>query len=466
MDWNFYQHNLAALLAGPLPTSSRAPHPTVFSTDTRTIQPGDWYAPLQGPNFDGHQFLLEAQRKGAVGALVQAGTPLPSGLSIAILPVTDTLHAYQAIAKGWRLQLHPTVIALTGSLGKTTTRELTRCLFESSNRNVLASQGNFNNEIGVPYTLLQLREHHQVALLELGARHAGDIQVLTELVEPNIVALVSIESVHVEIFGSMETLATTKLGIFTHSPPHALWVANHDNPWIVRGIAPFLSTRTIITYGKDPSCTVQIMRVDTHPDGKASLTLRIATQGSITLEIPSPHPSYVHNTAAACAIAHAAGLSPTELTRGLSTFPSIRGRFFRIDTPRCTVIDDTYNAHPSSMKAGLASLEALFPNEEKTLVLGDMLELGDNWKEAHREIGALCAQISNLKTLITVGERGAFIAEGASLGGLPSSKLRQYASTSALLETDDLPAHGVLYAKASRVVGLDRLISHITQPSP
>jgi UDP-N-acetylmuramoyl-tripeptide--D-alanyl-D-alanine ligase len=463
--WDFYQHHLASVLTGPLPTSGEAPQPNAFKTDTRTIQAGEWFIPLRGPNFDGHQFLLEAQRKGAVGALVQSDVPLPPGLCLTILPVTDTLRAYQAIAKGWRLHLHPTVISITGSLGKTTTKELTRCLFEKNNRSVLATEGNFNNEIGVPHTMLRLEPHHQVALLELGARHPGDIQTLTEMAQPDIAVLISIESVHLEIFGSIQALAQTKMEIFTHSPPQTLWVANLDNPWIARGVAPFLSSRSVISYGQSPACTVQVISVETLPEGRADITLRIASQGSITLDLPSSHPGYVQNTAAACAIGYAAGLSLGEIKQGLSTFPNVRGRFFRIDLPTCTLIDDTYNAHPSSMKAGLGSLEALFPTTEKTIVLGDMLELGEDWQTAHREIGGICAQIQHLQHLLTVGERGFFIAEGARKAGLSPSKIEHYTSTADLLQTFPLPPKGVLYAKASRAIGLDRLISHIITPS-
>ncbi len=466
IQWDFYQRYLAGILIGPLPTLIPAPQPPVFSTDTRVLQPGAWFVPLQGPQFDGHAFLLEAQAKGAVGALIQAGAALPAGLSLSTITVTDPLLAYQAIAKGWRFHTRPTVIALTGSLGKTTTKELTLCLLEKNHRAVLASKGNFNNEIGVPHTLLRLKEGDQLALLELGARHPGDIRPLTELVAPDIAALLSIESVHLEVFGSMEALAKTKLEIFAHSPPHTIWVANSDNTWIAAGITPFLSTRTVITYGKSSSCTVEIQQVEILPNGEARMTLRIETQGCITLTLPSAHPSYVQNTAAACAIALAAGLSPAEMQQGLATFPGVRGRFFRVDTPTCTMIDDTYNAHPSSMKAGIASLEALFPTQEKTLVLGDMLELGDQWQEAHEQVGALCTQLPHLRCLLTVGERGAFIAKGARSLGLSPTKMKHYASTTDLLrDTLSLPP-GVLYAKASRAIGLDRLISRFTPPSP
>jgi len=461
VDWSFFETSLQGLLTGPCPHGGPPPHIHALSTDTRTLQPGDWFVPLRGENFDGHLFLAEAAQRGAAGFILDGKTTLTHSPSLPVISVVDTLLAYQAIAKGWRRSLHPTVIALTGSLGKTTTKEFTRGILSQKHPQVLAAKGNFNNEVGVPYTLLQLTPAHQYALLELGARHTGDIQALTELAQPDIAALISVESVHVDIFGSIEAIAKEKFEILAHSPAHTLWVANQDNPWIAASIAPFLGKRPIYTYGYHPQAEIRILRMEPQPDASAMVELRFPENQSLSLHLPSAHPGYLLNATAACAIAYAAKLPLADMQAGLGTFSSVPGRFCRVITRSLTVIDDTYNAHPSSMRAGLEAVTHLFPTEKKILVLGDMREIGADWQEQHQAIGALCAPLSGLEQLLVVGERGFYIGQGAITAGLSASRVHHFPTVQALLETKPIWGKSVVYAKASRAIGLDKLITYL-----
>ncbi|OYK79453.1 UDP-N-acetylmuramoyl-tripeptide--D-alanyl-D-alanine ligase [Coxiella burnetii] len=355
---------------------------TVFenvSTDTRTIQPGSLFIALRGPNFDANDFIAKAEEQGAVGAVVNrvVKTTLP------LICVSDTLEALGRLARYQREQIPIPAIVVTGSCGKTTTRALLASVFRQCG-NVLASEKSFNNNIGVPLTLLRLRPDHHYALLELGANHPGEITYLTGLAKPSVAIITNAGPVHLEGFGSLEGVAKAKGEIFEGLSSDGTAVINNDDHFAEfwRRLA---HSRRIISFGINQPADVMAKNITLNSDGRPAFQLVLPT-GQLEIQLPLIGVHNVANALAAAAAAYAQQLSTDAIKAGLESVVSVKGRLVEQKGYRgAIIIDDSYNANPLSVSAAIAVL-AKRPGHS-VLVLGDMLELGQGAEQFHQEIG-------------------------------------------------------------------------------
>jgi UDP-N-acetylmuramoyl-tripeptide--D-alanyl-D-alanine ligase len=450
---------LGPLLLSDIPAAVAPPGPTDWGSDSRSITPKTWFVPIKGETYDGNDFIEAAMKAGAAGFLYDqaAAGKVPADLKSRGIMVTDGLQAYQAIAAGWRSTLTGTKIAaITGSVGKTTTKEMIGFIFRHAGP-CFSTAGSFNNEIGVPKSLLQISREHKYAMLEFGAKRLGNIRFLCEMAKPDVTILLNVGVAHLGIFGSLENLRNTKLEIFRNSPAHAVLVANHDDPKILAGARE--TGKKVISFGRDPAATVAVRQTELRPE-LGGTDMQIAYAGRIfSFMLNSCHSAFVTNAAAALAAAVAAGIPMETAVEGLKSFEPVAGRFRVVKGKNLIVIDDTYNANPDSMKAGLSSVFSMFPGKKINLMLGDMLELGSDSPKMHEEIGHFL-QTFPVHRLATVGTEAHLIHDGIGKrpdAGLRFGNVREATEQAAAV----LDGADVLFIKGSNGIRLTQFISHL-----
>ena len=360
-----------------------------ISTDTRTIATNDWFIAIKGPQFDGHDYLSVAEQKGAAVALVQQ--PVESDLPQ--LVVRDTLIALGQLAQLWRQQFDLPVIALTGSNGKTTVKEMLTsiCSQQVGAAQVLATQGNLNNHIGVPLTLLRLRAQHRYAVIEMGANHLDEIAYLTQLVNPTVGLVNNAGLAHLEGFGSADNIARGKGELFSH--------LNHDATAVINAADSYadlwfdlIADRKTVTFG--------LPAADVWAKSEAEqYTVHLSDQ-SFVLKRTLPGEHNIQNAVAAIATACAAGISQQAMQAGLQAMSAVPGRLQSQAVGQWIVIDDTYNANPSSAMTAVDTL--VQQPAPHYLVLGDMAELGQSAEAQHATVGTYAAQ-AGVDAMLTVG---------------------------------------------------------------
>jgi UDP-N-acetylmuramoyl-tripeptide--D-alanyl-D-alanine ligase len=428
------------------------------STDTRSIPPGSAFVALRGERFDGHDFLAEAARSGAACAVVlreRAGA-VPAGLPA--LLVDDTLRALGAIARHHRLRFALPVVGVTGSNGKTTTREMIAAILATRGP-VLKTEGNLNNEVGVPLTLLRLDASHAAAVIEMGMNHRGEIGRLTALAEPRVGVVTNAYPAHLEGLGTVDGVADAKGELYKGLPADGIVVANADDPRMLHRARK--SGRRVLTFsgGQDREADVVVLDVlSEDPDGMRFL-LGIGTKElEVTIPLVGAHNAV--NAAAAAAAALALGCTDREIVRGLAAVRTV-GRRLRIERLPSGVllVDDCYNANPASMKAALATLRTLAGTGRAVAALGDMLELGAAEADLHRELGADAAR-SGLAALATFGPRSRLAHEAALAAGVPAADAFHTEDPQALAAfvRERLRPGDVLLVKGSRGMKLERLV--------
>jgi UDP-N-acetylmuramoyl-tripeptide--D-alanyl-D-alanine ligase len=428
---------------------------TSFSTDSRTLKPGDFFIALKGKNFDGHVFLSDAAAKGALGCVVSItpSIPLPSGF--VAIHVEETQWALGQIAECWRKRHPARVVAITGSNGKTTTKEMTGSVLRQGYR-VLVSPGNLNNLIGVPLTLFQLRHEHQAAVLELGMNARGEIHRLAEIAKPDVGVITNIGEAHLEFLGSVEEVAEAKGELLPFLTGDRVAILNRDDPYLTR-VFPAVRGR-LISFGFDRRADVRAERVRSSRD-RTLFTLAAGRKGR-PVRLNTPGRLNVWNALAAAAVGIAFGLDLDAITAGLEQAPAAPMRMERILHPSgAVIINDAYNANPTSMTASLEVFFRLSKGREAIVVLGDMLELGSVSEAAHKRIGALVAGCRPA-LLITVGERARAIGEGAAVNGFDVTRIhccRDHGEARAVLRAH-LAAAPWVFLKASRGMGLEKLL--------
>jgi UDP-N-acetylmuramoyl-tripeptide--D-alanyl-D-alanine ligase len=413
---------------------------TGISTDTRTLKPGEVFMALRGESFDGHRFLSVAKEKGAIAAVVDH--PIDQPL-LPLLQVSDTLQTYQAIARWWRDQFEAPVIAVTGSVGKTTTKELIAAVLSHAGAAVLKSEANFNNEIGVPKTLLGLDSAYKFAVVEMGMRAAGEIALLTRIAHPDIAVITNVGTAHIGRLGSEAAIAQAKCELLAEMPPTSTAILNHDNPLLLQTAATVWRGRSI-TYGLEGG------------DIRGSLpdpeTLVV---GDYSFPLPLPGRHNALNFLAALAVAKVLGLDWAELTTELAlALPGGRARRYSLPND-IVILDETYNAGLESMLAALELL-AQTPGKRRIAVLGTMRELGDRSCEFHQRVG-LAVQRLHLDRLLILAE--AAESEALKTGALPvvAEEFSSHGEVVERLQEMVQPGDRLLF-KASRAVGLDRVV--------
>ena len=359
-----------------------------ISTDSRTVTSGEIFVALQGENFDGHHHAEEALNRGALAAILHK--PLTGEFEEKVLLVSDTLKALGDIAGALRRLLPLTVVALTGSNGKTTTKEMLASILGLMSENLLATAGNFNNLVGLPKTLFRLNQQITTVILEMGMNHFGEIARLTEIAKPDVGLITSVGAAHLEFFGSISQVAKAKGELYAGLNSGAVAVVDADEPLLVREAAKFSGNKVFFGCGNHSQVRLGDIKLE---GARQRLTLYGpgAEKGQpINLKLLGQHNA--HNALAAATTALVAGATWEQITQGLESIVSFPGRLNLIETQRFTVLDDSYNANPSSMAAGLKVIGEFQTSGAKGAILGDMKELGAGEIDYHLAIGKLAAE--------------------------------------------------------------------------
>ena len=387
---------ICAAVGGTLLQDSGAPV-TGVTTDSRAVQPGQLFIPLVGERFDGHAYISKALDGGAAGCLTAAApeTLLPGKLYI---QVADTRLALKALASWYRNKFDLPVVQVTGSAGKTTTKEMIASVL-SQRYDTLRTEGNFNNDIGAPLTLLRLMPEHQAAVIETGMNHFGEIRYLGEMVRPDIAVITNVGDAHIENLGNTrQGILRAKCEIFENLAPEGIAVLNGDDELLNTVTLP----RTILRCGVGDGCGVRVTDIDDR--GLEGVACTVTIEGEhYRLTTSAPGRYMIYPMAMAAAIGRRLGLTGEEIAAGVAAYTTVGSRMHLIRLPgERLVIDDCYNANPQSMAEGLRMLAAS-PARHRVAVLGDMGELGQLTAQAHRDMGTLTRRLG--LTAVAVGEK-------------------------------------------------------------
>jgi UDP-N-acetylmuramoyl-tripeptide--D-alanyl-D-alanine ligase len=383
---------------------------TSVSTDSRSLKPSALFVALSGPNFDGHDFVAAAAGSGAAAALVERA--LPAALSQVV--VADPLAALSVFAREWRRQFHIPLIGVTGSNGKTTTKELIGSILSRIGP-TLVTRGNLNNHIGVPLMLLELTVAHRFAVIEMGANHLGEIAHLANIAEPTIGIVTNAGAAHLEGFGSLQGVASGKGEMFRSLPVEGVAIVNADDVFAAQWRDSSTAER-VLTFGFEQPADFMAHKVSTSSDQSGFLTEfeLVTPYGSrpATLALAGLH--NLRNALGAGAAACAAGVEIDDIVAGLAATKRVAGRLeLKAAINSAFIVDDSYNANPSSLKAGLDAFRTF--GGVRWLVLGEMRELGAASDELHGEVGRY-AQQAGIQRLFAVGEHSRFAVEAFGPG--------------------------------------------------
>ncbi len=423
-------------------------------TDTRSLIPGCLFVALVGERFDGHQFVAQAIRGGAAAAVVQRGQGLPAmpDSEFALFEVEDTLRALGGLARFHRCRFQLPVGAITGSNGKTTTKEMVHSILATRGP-ALKTEGNLNNEVGVPLTLFRLSPTDVAAVIELGMNRPGEIARLTAIAQPDAGLITAVHPAHLEGLGTLEGVANAKGELFRGLKAGAVAVVNLDDPLIVSQAEQ--SDVQMLSFGQHQWADVQLREVKLQPPDHLTCLIRYASREyPVRLAFVGEHNA--RNAAAAFAMASALGYQPQECVRGLETARPYPGRLRVLIAPGgVTVLDDSYNANPASMEAALETLGALAAGGRPVAVLGDMLELGAQEAREHRALGERSSRTAEVAAFF--GPRSAEAYRAASRLGERAAHFLDLESLVAWLKPK-LRAGDVVLVKASRGMRLERAV--------
>ncbi|WP_447977856.1 UDP-N-acetylmuramoyl-tripeptide--D-alanyl-D-alanine ligase [Candidatus Nitrospira bockiana] len=433
------------------------------STDSRDIRPGDLFVAFRGERFDGHQFVEPAVRAGAVAALVDTAYQPSAGLrdrrDALVLSVPDTVLAYQRLATFHRRRFDIPVVAVTGSNGKTTTKEMVARVLEERWA-VLVTEGNLNNRIGVPHTVLRLTASHEAAVIEMGVDQKGQTTRLAQIARPTIGLVTNVGPDHLEFFGTMDVSAEAKAELLEWLGPEDAAVLNADDRY-----HDYLASRArcrLLSFGTVPQAEV---RADEIRSDAAGTSFRLQVPGQlpparVALSVYGAH--NISNALAAAAVGTLCGLSGGAIARGLARFKPASMRSQVESVNGMTVINDCYNANPASMMAALDLLAAIPGTGRRVAVLGDMLELGARSPAFHEEVGAYTAG-KHIDFLLACGALGRGIAEGARRAGMPESRVREAddARTGARMLRAIVQPGDVVLVKGSRGMRMEHVIDDL-----
>lgn len=421
------------------------------STDSRTLPRDSLFVALRGPRFDGHGFVEQAAAGGASAAMLERRL----GKMRSELLVKDTRAALAALAGAWRKRFDLPVVAVTGSNGKTTVKEMLRRILSACGE-VLATQGNLNNEIGVPLTLFELDDEHRYAVLEMGANHPGEIATLCAIVQPAVAAITQCAPAHLQGFGSIEGVARAKGEIFAALPSEGTAVLNADDAYAAywRGL---IGERRCICFGLGQSAEVRPESLAYQGSAQGSAFTLISPSGTAQVQLPLPGQHNVMNALAAAACAEALDIPLSAIQQGLESMCPLKGRLeAKPGRAGCRVLDDSYNANSGSFKAALEVLGQYAG--ERWLVVGDMSELGDAGSSLHYQLGEL-AHKTGVQRLYAVGDLSRQTVAAFGPGA------RHFASSEALLEAlkPDLHQDLTILIKGSRAARMEHVVSALVE---
>ncbi len=422
-----------------------------ISTDTRSIRDGELFFALHGPNFDGHDYVAKAKANGAAGAVVNSTV----AHDIPQITVDDAKLALGHFGAAWRNSKNVRVIGITGSNGKTTLKELVAACLDSQ-ASTLATQGNLNNDIGMPLMLARIRDEHAYAVLEMGANHAGEIAYLAALAAPDVVVITNAAAAHLEGFGSVEGVAHAKGEILQTDPRPSFAVLNADDDYYDYWISLVDDIETL-SFGFGESADVRADAIEASATG-SQFTLHLPdTSLPVSLSLPGVH--NVLNACAAAAVATALKLTGAQIKSALESIVPVAGRLQPlVGANGCTLFDDSYNANPLSAKAAADFLASL--DGEGWLVLGDMKELGEDAEDLHREVGA-SARASGVDRLFALGDLSRHCVDGFGDGA------DWYADIEALIAAvGPASASTNVLVKGSRSMRMERVVDALRVAAP
>lgn len=414
---------------------------SAVTTDSRAVTAGSLFAAIPGERADGHDFLAAAFEKGALCALVQH---IPAGMQGNFICVADTVPALQAIAAFYRAQFDVPVLGITGSVGKTTAKEMIAAVLGQRYR-VHKTAGNFNNDLGVPLTLFGLDERHEIAVVEMGISHPGDMARLAQTVQPDAMLYTVIGHAHLEFLKSREGILAEKSTANAYLPDGGTVFCCGDDDLL----AAMTCRQSKVSFGLGADCDVRAENVRSLPDGSTECTI-VGSGRRIDVSIPAYGEHMVCAALEGAAVGMAYGLTDAEIAAGIAAYEPVGHRARLIRTETLTIVDDCYNANPTSTASAIRSLSRF--TGRRVCILGDMLELGENAAALHYETGRLAADCG-IDLVLTVGTFSAELARGAG------ARARRYAKKSALLEAlPELIAPGdAVLVKASRSMAFEEI---------
>ena len=440
-------------------------HFSRISIDSRNISLSDLFVAIRGEIHDGHRFCAGVVQRGVKGILIDShlirNLPIAEWRrnGVACIGVKDTTRALGDLAAYHRRRFPVSVVAITGSNGKTTTRSMTSDIL-CRRFKILSTAGNFNNHFGLPLTLLNLEKEHELAVLELGMNHSGEIDRLSEICQPNIGVITSIGTAHLENFSSPDGILQAKAEIFEHLHPEGLAILNMDDPKLLE-----LSRRLsvpVIFFGLDPGARVRARQVKTRSSG-TSFFLDMPEE-TVEVRLPVPGAFMATNALAAATVGFVLGFSGDEIKIALENFKPVKGRMNVIETARqIHLVDDTYNANPVSMAAAIETLLTIKDGHRGILVVGDMLELGKESYELHRKIGEIAAT-AGMAALYATGSFADAVVQGATDMGVDSGRIF-VGDRQAICEhlKSSLRKGDWVLIKGSRAMGMEKIVHDIAR---
>jgi UDP-N-acetylmuramoyl-tripeptide--D-alanyl-D-alanine ligase len=449
----FTVDEILAATGGRLFAGDPGTRATGVGTDSRTIRRGEVFFALRGEKYDGHDFLAQAAAAGAVVLVVEEKPAMALPPGVAVVQVADTLKALGKLAAWHRQRFAIPVIGVTGSNGKTTTKELIATLLAQRFR-VVRNIMNYNNEIGLPLTLLTVESDTEAVILEMGMRGEGQIAYLAGIARPTVGVITNVGHSHLELLGSQEAIARAKGELITALPPDGLAVLNGDDPW-VRPMQWLFSGASLF-YGQEADGLD--LRGSARPVAGGQEVTVTGRWGEFAFFLPLPGRHNVANALAATAVALSFGLTVREIATGLQNLPPLEKRLRFMEEHGLTIIDDTYNASPQSVRNALEVMAGM-EGRRRIAVLGDMLELGEFSAEAHRKIGEILGDYG-CAALFAYGPRSAETAAAATAAGVFSC---HYLEQEALVR--DLQAYvtegDILLVKGSRGMQMENIIKQL-----
>jgi UDP-N-acetylmuramoyl-tripeptide--D-alanyl-D-alanine ligase len=424
---------------------------TSVGTDSRTVKPGALFIALRGKNFDGHQYIDAARQAGAVAAMTDVAGAAQVSAPMPCIVVNNTHTGLTQLAYAWRSRFTGPLVALTGSSGKTTVKEmLAAILRECANDDgaVLATRGNLNNEIGVPLTLLELRDEHRCAVIELGMNHAGEISRLTRLARPDVALINNAGRAHIEYLGSEEAIARAKGEIFEGLAPTGKAVINADDPYAALW-KKLCNKNKYLLFGLNHPADISARYELRLLDSELYLT---TPAGEVSATIPAPGLHNVRNALAACAAAFALDVPLAAMATGLARYAGVKGRLQRVPAQAgATLIDDTYNANPESTRAAIDVL-ARAPGK-RLLVLGDMGELGERAAACHTEVGEY-ARAAGIDRVYALGDLSANAVAAFGVGARHFPRIEELLADVEIALAPDT----TVLIKGSRFMQMERVV--------
>ena len=452
--------DLVKITGAKLP-ASRARHDvpsfTGVSTDSRSIKAGDCFFAIAGENFDGHDYICDAFTKGVVCAVISKDIDAEKSAGKCLLKVEDTIKALGDLAREYRRQAGYKVVAITGSAGKTTTRQIIYHVLSRHFR-VYQSPGSFNNHIGLPLTLLGAGSDNQIIIAELGSNHPGEISYLTRIAEPDIAVVTNVHPAHLEGFGDLQTIIQEKSSISEGLRPGGILVINADFEKLLDACRA--KGLRFITFGKSDGCDYQAGNIS--PDGPAG---RFTIDGT-EIYLPLAGPGNVENALAAWAVCSELGLTIDDFAQAIETLSPVSMRTELLQIGTLTVLSDCYNANPASMTNALDILANLDPTGQRRMVFicGDMAELGRQTERLHTELGTSIAQ-AGVRLLLAVGKFAKIAAEAAQASAEYDLKIKCFKDTVSAYNNlhEFIKDYDIILVKGSRVAKLEMLVEKLNE---